>query len=59
MGSGSIRSWIELETDQTVVSVTDARLSQEMDYFLALTAISSSGLNTTVNPFISGMPLAG
>ena len=52
VGSGSIRRWAELETDQTSVMVTDTRLNQGMDYFLALTAISSAGLHTTADPIV-------
>lgn len=52
VGSGSIRRWVELETDQTFVTVTDTRLNQGMDYFLALTAISSTGLHTTADPIV-------
>lgn len=57
MGSSSIRRWVELGTDLTMVTITDARLDQETDYFLSLTAISSSGLHSTVDHLVPAMPL--
>ena len=58
VGSGSIRRWVELETDRTFVSVTDTRLNQETDYFLALTAISSAGRHTTVDRMVAGISVS-
>ncbi len=59
VGSGSIRRWVERDTDLTSVTITDARLSTEVDYFLSLTAISSSGLHSTVGHMIASMPIMG
>ena len=57
VGSGSVTQW--LETDQTSVSLTNARLSHQRDYFLTLTAIGSSGLHTNANKMVLGMPITG
>ena len=57
MGSGSIIKWVELSTIQTAVTLSDERLQRSSDYFVALTAISYSGLHTTSNQLLAGMPL--
>ena len=59
MGSGSILKWVELSTMATSFTVTDSRLRRSMDYFVALTAVSYSGLHTTVNQLLAGLPLTG
>ena len=59
MGSSSIERWVELSTQDTSYTVTSVRLRRNVDYFIALTAISSSGLHTTVSQLESGMPVTG
>lgn len=57
MGSGRIRKWVELSTAQTSYSVSGSVLQRSEDYFVAVTAISSSGLHTTASQLIPSMPL--
>ena len=59
MGSGSILKWVELSTMATSFTVTNSRLRRSTDYFVALTAISYSGLHTNVNQLLAGLPLEG
>ena len=57
MGSGSIVKWVELSTIQSSIVISDRRLQSSSDYFVALTAVSYSGLHTTSNQLLAGMPL--
>ena len=57
MGSGSILKWVELSTMQTSIVISDGRLHRSSDYFISLTAISYSGLHTTANQLLAGVPL--
>ena len=57
VGSGSVTRW--LETDQTSVSLTNARLTHQRDFFLTLIAIGRSGLHTNANTMVLGMPITG
>ena len=56
-GSGIIQKWVELGTGHTHHTVSDGRLSRTKDYFLTVTAISSSGLYTSVSHMESSVPL--
>lgn len=57
MGSGYIRKWVELSVAETSYSVGGGVLERSEDYFVALTAIGSSGLHTTAIQLIAGLPL--
>lgn len=56
-GSGSIRMWAEFSSEQTSLILSDPRLMRRLDYYLSLTAISASGLHTTMSQVIAGIPL--
>ena len=57
LGSGRLRKWVELSVAQTSYSVSDGLLERSEDYFITLTAISSSGLHTTAIQLIASLPL--
>lgn len=56
MGNGRISRWVELSMTQTSYTV---QLRRDMDYFIAVTAISSSGLHTTSTEMLAGLPRLG
>lgn len=55
MGSGRVRRWVELSMVETSYNVTGSSIHR--DYFISITAISSSGLHATDTDFISGIPI--
>jgi hypothetical protein len=57
LGSGRIRKWVELSMTQTSYSVSAGLLQRTEDYFVTLTAISSSGLHSTAVQLMAGLPL--
>ena len=56
-GSGSIVKWVELSSDQMSITLAHPRLERSRDYYLTLTAIGESGLHTTHNQVIAGIPM--
>lgn len=56
-GSGSVRKWVELSTVETGYSVSSMLLQRVEDYFVTVTAITSSGLHSTTSQLIAGVPL--
>lgn len=57
MGSGSVRKWVELGTMETSYIVSSVLLQHSVDYFVAVTAISSAGLHTTATQLLAGVPV--
>lgn len=57
LGSGRFRKWVELSMTQTSYSVSGGLLQHSEDYFVAVTAISSSGLHTTAIQLLASLPL--
>lgn len=47
--------WVELSTTEASYSLSSLRV--EMDYFVSITAVTSSGLHTTATQLIAGIPL--
>lgn len=58
IGSGRVRRWVELSVAQSSYNGSLQFMANE-DYFVAVTAISSSGLHTTAIQLLSGLPLLG
>ena len=58
IGSGRVRKWVELSVAQSSYNGSLQLVTNE-DYFVAVTAISSSGLHTTAIELLSGLPLLG
>lgn len=56
-GSGSVRKWVELGTMETRYTVSSTQLERSGDYFVAVTAISSSGLHITATQLLAGVPV--
>lgn len=54
-GSGHVLMWVELSTTEASYSLSSLRV--EMDYFVSITAVTSSGLHTTATQLIAGIPL--
>ncbi len=57
LGSGGVLKWVEVSVAQTSYSTAGGLLQREGDYFVSLTAITSSGLHTTDTQLLAGMPL--
>ncbi len=56
MGSGSVRKWVELSTTESSFSLPV--LSSDRDYFVTVTAIASSGVQTTAVQLLAGLPIS-
>ena len=57
LGSGALLAWLQLDTQQTSLTVADTRLSSETDYFVSLIAVGRSGLHTSVYRLVAGTPV--
>ncbi len=56
-GSGSVQMWVEFSSMETSLTLSHPKLFRNIDYFLSLVAISSSGLYITANQVIAGIPM--
>ena len=57
LGSGRVLKWVELSMAEPSYTTARGLLRRDGDYFVSLTAITSSGLHTTSSQLIAGMPL--